>query len=80
MSAEQAVVRVSRDMKRYARKMGEIKNRMDREQYILEATEKGIEIGTEKERQENRQHVLDLINQGLSPEEILQRLVSDNRQ
>ena len=69
MRAEQAVTRVSRDMKRYARKMAEIKNSMDRAQMLLEAQEKGHAEGQKK--------VIDLLEQGLSLDEVKKRLSTE---
>ena len=45
MCAEHAVYQLSRDYKRYARKMAEIKNSMDRAQALLEAREEGLATG-----------------------------------
>ena len=89
MRAEQAVTRVSRDMERYARKIAAIKNRMDRASDIdyarrtghaegrAEGRAEGLQEGLEKEqkaREEERQRFLDMLNQGLTVEEIKQRL------
>jgi predicted transposase/invertase (TIGR01784 family) len=56
MRAEQAVTKVSRDYIRYARKMAEIKNSMDRAQELFEAREEaaveGRAEGLEKGLQE----------------------------
>ena len=47
---------------------------------VEDGIEKGIEIGTEKGigigEQKNQKYVLELIDQGLSAEEIKQRLIS----
>ena len=48
MFAELAVDRVSRDYKRYVRKMGIIKNQMDRAQARREAREEGLAEGLEE--------------------------------
>ena len=81
MCAEHAVTKVSRDMKRYARKIADIKNKMDRASDLDYARRKGhaegLQEGLEKEqkvRAEERQRFLELLNQGLTVEEIKQRL------
>ena len=81
MSAEQAVKRVSRDMRRYARRVAEMKNQLDRAMDWDHAREEGIAIGRaevfekeQKAREEDRQLFLELLDQGLSVEEIKQRL------
>jgi predicted transposase/invertase (TIGR01784 family) len=56
MRAEQAVMKVSRDYKRYALRMAGIKNSMDRAQELFlakeEAEEEGLQKGLEKGRAE----------------------------
>jgi len=52
MRAEKAVTKVSRDYIRYARKMAEIKNSMDRAQELLIAEEEAHERGLQKGLQE----------------------------
>ena len=66
MLAEKSVMKVDRDMERYARRMAALKNSMDRAQLISDAKEKG--------REEERQYFLELLNQGLSVEEIKQTI------
>jgi len=70
MRAEQEVTKVIRDMEKYARKIARIKNRMDRASDLDYAKREGIQEGTEKERQ----RLLEMLDQGLSVEEIKQRL------
>ena len=53
MRAEKAVTKVSRDYRRFALKMAEMKNSMDRAQALLIAQEKGEKEGLEKGRMEN---------------------------
>ena len=48
MKAEQAVYQLSRDYKRYARKMAEMKNNFDRAQEWFNGHEKGHAEGLEK--------------------------------
>jgi len=82
MRAEKAVNKVSRDYIRYARKMAEIKNSMDRAQALFVAQEEGhakglVEgraEGLEKGIAEERRRVLEMLDQGLSVEEIKQNL------
>ena len=83
MRAEKSAAKVSRDYERYARKMAEIKNSMDRAQFILEAQEEGQRMGLEKGReegiqeglregiQEGEQRIVGLLRSGKSPEEII---------
>jgi predicted transposase/invertase (TIGR01784 family) len=54
MRAEKSVVKVSRDYMRYVRKMGEIKNSMDRAQYLLEAREEAQAEGHAQGHAEGR--------------------------
>jgi hypothetical protein len=82
MKAEKTVYKISRSYKKFARKMAERKNMMDRAERELEIREaaiaeglaEGIEKGREQERNERSQYFLDLLNQGLTIEEIKQRL------
>jgi flagellar biosynthesis/type III secretory pathway protein FliH len=82
MKAEKTVYKVSREYKRFARKMAERKNMMDRaereleirEAAIAEGIEKGREKGFEQGRNERSQYFLELLNQGLTVEEIKRRL------
>jgi predicted transposase/invertase (TIGR01784 family) len=68
MRAEQAVMKVSRDYIRYAKKMAGIKNSMDRAQELLEAREEaaaeglaeGLAQGLEKGRAESRTEKLEI--------------------
>ena len=55
MRAEQAVTKVSRDMRRYARKMAEIKNRMDRASDLDYAKREGRAEGLAEGRTEGLQ-------------------------
>ena len=57
MSAEQAVKRVSRDMRRYARRVAEMKNQLDRAMDWDHAREEGIAIGRAEGRAESLQEV-----------------------
>jgi flagellar biosynthesis/type III secretory pathway protein FliH len=78
MKAEKTVYKVSREYKRFARKMAERKNMMDRAERELEIREaaiaEGREKGFEQGRNERSQYFLDLLNQGLTVEEIKRRL------
>jgi len=83
MRAEKAATRVSRDYERYARKMAEIKNSMDRAQFILEAREEGLakgheeglakghEKGLAEGREEGQMKIIEFLKSGKSPEEII---------
>jgi predicted transposase/invertase (TIGR01784 family) len=62
MSAEKVVSKISRDERRYARYVAEMKNEID----LMFAEERG--------RNEERQNLLDMLEQGLSVEEIKRRL------
>jgi hypothetical protein len=70
MFAERAVKGISRDYRKFARQMAIIKNRMDRAQMLYDAREEGHAEG----RNEERQYLLEMLDQGLSIEEIKQRL------
>ena len=54
MRAEQAVTKISRDYIRYAKKMAEIKNSMDRAEELLYAREEGEKIGMEKGHEDEK--------------------------
>ena len=66
MRAEKEVTKISRNYLRYLRKMGEIKNSMDRAS--------DLDYAREEVRTEERQRFLEMLDQGLSAEEIRQRL------
>ena len=70
MQAEQTVKKVSRDYIKYVRKMADIKNRIDRASALDYAREEGLREGEKKERQ----RFIELLDQGLSVEEIKRRL------
>ena len=81
MRAEKAVTKVSRDYLRFARKMAEIKNSMDRAEELLvareeaekEGLEKGIEQGIEKGRMEKVVEIaLKMKKAGRSVDEIVE--------
>jgi flagellar biosynthesis/type III secretory pathway protein FliH len=86
MKAEKTVYKISRSYKKFARKMAERKNMMDRAERELEIREaaiaeglaegraEGRTEGLEQGRNERSQYFLDLLNQGLTIEEIKQRL------
>ena len=85
MRAEKEVTKVIRDMEKYARKIAAIKNRMDRASDIdyarrmglAEGHAEGLQEGLEKmqkAREEERKRLLDLLDQGLTIEEIKRRL------
>jgi len=46
----------------------------NQEEAIAVAREEGIEIGVEKTREEERKNFLELLHQGLSIDEMIQRL------
>jgi len=88
MRAEKEMPRVSRTYKRYVRNLSILKYEMDKAQQKLEyreayerafnegfeiGFEEGIEIGREKFKNKFKQYLLDLVNQGLSTEEIKKR-------
>jgi flagellar biosynthesis/type III secretory pathway protein FliH len=84
MKAEKTVYRVSPSYEEYIRKMDEQKNSMDRAQAeleireagIAEGIEIGIEQGIEKGMNKKQQFILDLLDQGLTSEELRKRLLT----
>jgi len=82
MKAEKTVDKVSPSYREYIRKLGELKDSMDRAQAELEIREaaiaegikRGDEQGFKRGKNETRQYFLDMLNQGLTTEEIIQRL------
>jgi len=74
MKAEKTVYKISRSYTRYIRKLDELKNSMDRAQQELEIREAAIAEGIKQGMNNSRQYFLELLNQGLSIEEIKQRL------
>ena len=80
MRAERAAARVSRDYERYARKMAEIKNSMDRAQYMLEAEERaearGEARGEATGEARGRMKIVELLESGKPAEEIIREFRS----
>ena len=82
MRAERAAAQIDRDYEKFARKLAEEKNRLDialRREAIRRASHaeglaEGRQEGHEEGRQEERQYLLDMLERGLSIEEIKQQL------
>jgi len=78
MRAERAAAKMDRDYEKFARRLAEEKNRLDialrREAIRRAALTEGMEKGMEKGRNEERQHFLEMLDQGLSVEEIKRQL------
>ncbi|MDR2576059.1 MAG: Rpn family recombination-promoting nuclease/putative transposase [Treponema sp.] len=73
MRAERAAAKIDRDYEKFARRLAEDKNRLD----IALAREAIRRKGLKEGRAEERQYILDMINQGLSAEEIKRRLANE---
>ena len=74
MRAERAAAKMDRDYEKFARRLAEEKNRLDialRREAIRRAA---LTEGMEKGRNEERQHFLEMLDQGLSVEEIKRQL------
>ena len=72
--AGETLIEISRDEIEQARLTSELKYILDNQSMMTDARREGREEGFEKGREEERQRFLDLLNQGLSVEEIKQRL------
>ena len=83
--ASSVLMTVSRDEEERARIMRDEKIELDYQSMITnakwegieEGVEKGIGIGRVEERKENREYFMRLLNEGLSTDEIKQRLEQD---
>jgi len=78
MRAEKAIKKINRDYWKYAREMAIEKNRLDRGQRIYdlkqEARNEGLAEGRTEGRTEERLRFLEMLDSGLSVEEIKRRL------
>ena len=81
MCAEQAVTKVSREYRKFALKMAEMKNSMDREERLLVAREKAEKRGFEQGREQGiEQGIKKGIEQGIeqNKEEVIRNLLAMN--
>ena len=76
--ANEALYRVSRDEIERARIMREEKTELDYISYMTYEREEGRNEGRDEGRKIEREYVMELLNQGLSNEEIKQRLEQEN--
>jgi len=60
----------------YARLSKEIKRQQDYQSDMAYAERRGLKIGREEGEKKSRQYFLELLNQGLSIEEIKERLIN----
>ena len=77
MHAEQSLYKLSWSEKRYFRNMDRIKGEMEREDAKRYAMKIGHAEGKAEGEAEERQKIIQLIDQGLSTEEIKQRLLAN---
>jgi len=74
MKAEKTVYKVSRSYKRFARKLAERKNEMDRAQLIYDTREAALAEADQLGKEKLHQYIISLQKQGLSSDEIIKRL------
>jgi len=72
--AVETLSNITQDEIEYARMCNLIKSQLDYRTGMFEARESGLKEGREEGREEERQYFLEMINQGLTIEEIKERL------
>ena len=72
--AVETLSNITQDEVEYARMTTLIKSQLDYQSGMAEAKRSGIEEGMEKGEEKSRQYFLELLNQGLTIDEIKERL------